>query len=37
MRLVTALPAVIDAAPGLVTALDLPQTPGRGLLNTASA
>lgn len=37
MRLVTALPAVIEAAPGLITALDLPPTPGRGLLNTAPA
>lgn len=35
MRLVTAIPAVLDAPPGLVTALDLPLTTGRGLLNTA--
>jgi 4-hydroxy-tetrahydrodipicolinate reductase len=32
MRLVNAVPAVISARPGLVTALDLPLIPGRGLL-----
>lgn len=35
MRLVTAVPAVVAAPPGIVTALDLPLTTGRGLLNTA--
>jgi 4-hydroxy-tetrahydrodipicolinate reductase len=32
MRLVNAVPAVVDAAPGLVTALDLPVITGRGLV-----
>jgi 4-hydroxy-tetrahydrodipicolinate reductase len=32
MRLVNAIPAVVDAAPGLVTALDLPPIAGRGLV-----
>jgi 4-hydroxy-tetrahydrodipicolinate reductase len=32
MRLVNAVPAVIDAPPGLVTALDLPLITGRGLV-----
>ena len=31
MRLVNAVPAVVEAAPGLVTALDLPLVTGRGL------
>jgi 2,4-diaminopentanoate dehydrogenase len=33
MRLVNAVPAVIAAAPGLVTALDLPLVTGRGLVS----
>ncbi len=36
MRLVTSIEAVVAAEPGLVTALDLPLTPGRGLLNTSA-
>ncbi|WP_141584283.1 diacylglycerol kinase [Actinomadura sp. WMMA1423] len=32
MRLVNAVPAVVEAPPGLLTALDLPLIPGRGLL-----
>ncbi len=32
MRLVNAIPAVVAAPPGLLTALDLPLIPGRGLL-----
>jgi len=32
MRLVNAVPAVVAAAPGLVTALDLPLVTGRGLV-----
>jgi 4-hydroxy-tetrahydrodipicolinate reductase len=32
MRLVNALPHVVEAAPGLVTALDLPLVTGRGLV-----
>ena len=32
MRLVTAVPAVVAAQPGLVTALDLPLITGRGLV-----
>jgi 4-hydroxy-tetrahydrodipicolinate reductase len=32
MRLVNSVPAVVAAAPGLVTALDLPLITGRGLL-----
>ncbi|MFI6516706.1 dihydrodipicolinate reductase [Spirillospora sp. NPDC050679] len=32
MRLVNAVPAVVQAPAGLLTALDLPLTPGRGLL-----
>jgi hypothetical protein len=35
MRLVNAVPAVIDAKPGLITALDLPLVTGRGLVVTA--
>jgi 4-hydroxy-tetrahydrodipicolinate reductase len=34
MRLVNAVPAVVAAAPGLVTALDLPPITGRGLVVT---
>jgi 4-hydroxy-tetrahydrodipicolinate reductase len=34
MRLVNAVPAVITAPPGLVTALDLPLITGRGLVVT---
>jgi len=34
MRLINAIPAVIAAKPGLVTALDLPQITGRGLIVT---
>jgi 2,4-diaminopentanoate dehydrogenase len=34
MRLVNAVPAVVAAAPGLVTALDLPLITGRGLVAT---
>jgi 4-hydroxy-tetrahydrodipicolinate reductase len=34
MRLVNAVPAVVAAAPGLVTALDLPLITGRGLVVT---
>ena len=33
-RLVNAVPAVVDASPGLVTALDLPLVTGRGLVAT---
>ncbi|HET8959469.1 diacylglycerol kinase [Nocardioides sp.] len=33
-RLVNAVPAVVGAAPGLVTALDLPLVTGRGLVTT---
>jgi 4-hydroxy-tetrahydrodipicolinate reductase len=32
MRLVNAVPAVVEAKPGLVTALDLPLVTGRGLV-----
>ena len=32
MRLVNAVPAVVDAPPGLLTALDLPLITGRGLM-----
>jgi 4-hydroxy-tetrahydrodipicolinate reductase len=32
MRLVNAVPMVIAASPGLVTALDLPLVTGRGLV-----
>jgi 4-hydroxy-tetrahydrodipicolinate reductase len=32
MRLVNAVPAVVEAAPGLLTALDLPLVTGRGLV-----
>ncbi|GAB2871256.1 NAD(P)H-dependent amine dehydrogenase family protein [Nocardioides pacificus] len=35
-RLVNAVPAVVAAAPGLVTALDLPLITGRGLVATAA-
>jgi 4-hydroxy-tetrahydrodipicolinate reductase len=35
MRLINALPHVVDAPPGLVTALDLPLVVGRGLVSTA--
>jgi hypothetical protein len=34
MRLINALPFVVGAAPGLVTALDLPMITGRGLVRT---
>ena len=34
MRLVNAVPAVVAAAPGLLTALDLPPISGRGLVVT---
>lgn len=34
MRLINSLPYVVDAAPGLVTALDLPMITGRGLVGT---
>ncbi len=34
MRLVNAVPAVVAAEPGLVTALDLPLVTGRGLVVT---
>jgi 4-hydroxy-tetrahydrodipicolinate reductase len=34
MRLVNAIPAVVDAKPGLVTALDLPLITGKGLVVT---
>jgi 4-hydroxy-tetrahydrodipicolinate reductase len=34
MRLVNAVPAVVAARPGLITALDLPLVTGRGLLTT---
>jgi 2,4-diaminopentanoate dehydrogenase len=37
MRLVNAVPAVVQAAPGLVTALDLPLVTGRGLVVTWTA
>jgi hypothetical protein len=33
MRLVNAVPAVVEAAPGLLTALDLPMVTGRGLVS----
>ena len=33
MRLVNAIPAVVDAPPGLVTALDLPLVTGKGLVS----
>ncbi len=32
MRLVNAVPAVVEASPGLITALDLPLVTGRGLV-----
>jgi 2,4-diaminopentanoate dehydrogenase len=32
MRLVNAIPAVVDGPPGLLTALDLPLITGRGLV-----
>ncbi|HWA66204.1 MAG TPA: diacylglycerol kinase [Mycobacteriales bacterium] len=35
MRLINALPHVVEAAPGLVTALDLPLVVGNGLVQTA--
>jgi 4-hydroxy-tetrahydrodipicolinate reductase len=31
-RLVNSIPAVCEAAPGLLSVLDLPLVPGRGLL-----
>ncbi|HEV2784018.1 MAG TPA: diacylglycerol kinase [Actinophytocola sp.] len=37
MRLVNAIPAVVDAKPGLLTALDLPLITGRGLVSGPSA
>jgi hypothetical protein len=33
MRLVNAVPAVVESAPGLITALDLPPITGRGLVS----
>jgi 4-hydroxy-tetrahydrodipicolinate reductase len=33
MRLVNAVPAVVAAKPGLLTALDLPLVTGRGLVS----
>jgi 2,4-diaminopentanoate dehydrogenase len=36
MRLVNAIPAVVSAPPGLLTALDLPVISGRGLVSTHS-
>jgi 2,4-diaminopentanoate dehydrogenase len=36
MRLVNAIPAVVDAGPGLLTALDLPLVTGRGLVRPRS-
>jgi len=33
MRLINAIPDVVEAPPGLVTALDLPQVSGRGLVS----
>ncbi len=36
-RLVNAVPAVVAAEPGLVTALDLPLVTGRGLVSTRAA
>jgi 4-hydroxy-tetrahydrodipicolinate reductase len=35
MRLVNAVPAVVAAPPGLVTAASLPLAPGRGLVVTS--
>jgi 4-hydroxy-tetrahydrodipicolinate reductase len=35
MRLINALPHVVEAAPGLVTALDLPLVVGRGLVRSS--
>jgi 2,4-diaminopentanoate dehydrogenase len=32
MRLVNAIPAVVEAPPGLLTALDLPLVTGKGLV-----
>jgi len=32
MRLINAIPYVVDAKPGIVTALDLPLVTGRGLV-----
>ena len=37
MRVVNAIPAVCAAAPGLVTALDLPLAPGRSLFSPPAA
>jgi 4-hydroxy-tetrahydrodipicolinate reductase len=34
MRIVNAIPAVVAAEPGLVTALDLPLITGKGLVRT---
>jgi 4-hydroxy-tetrahydrodipicolinate reductase len=34
MRLVNAIPAVVDAEAGLVTSLDLPLVTGRGLISS---
>ena len=34
MRLINAVPAVVAAQPGIVTALDLPMITGRGLVVT---
>jgi len=33
MRLVNAIPAVVNAHPGLLTAMDLPLITGRGLVS----
>ena len=35
MRLVNAVPSVVAAAPGVLTALDLPLITGRGLVRPA--
>ncbi len=37
LRLVNAVPAVVNAAPGLLSALDLPLVTGRGLLSAGAA
>jgi 4-hydroxy-tetrahydrodipicolinate reductase len=34
MRLINAIPAVVAAQPGIVTALDLPLITGKGLVTT---
>jgi len=35
MRIVNAVPAVVEAKPGLLTALDLPLVTGRGLFRSS--